>query len=434
MKNRMLFFIGLVLGTGFALILADFLLLLFFGYPFSKLAQNLGIPSLIFILIYSGILGKSAGCFSKTYFHNVKQEVYFARLKIIGAVPIKMIGLNVVLHAAFLSFVFFGSNYLDIEPVIRTPIYLASLSFGMLTGTFIYVVCDGLVSTVLTDNELNKYPRQLREGRQALKALIIPVAVGIMSVIFAYAVTMLSIRMAGGLENMQGWSAWSVFLIPIITYNLCVIYLAIHLKKNSARLYTSIIEELENLSSEDHKDLTTRITLCSIDELGTITGMMNTFCDQLGNEILKTIKNKVNALTNTSFELTSNMVKTSKAVDQISANFEGMKGLEHKQESEAVEANKAVDAIKLSIDKLKTLVEEQSNSLNTSSSAIEQMIANIQSVTRTLVENTKNVEELTDASEHGKSGLQTVAQEIQEIARDSEGLLEINSLMNNIAS
>jgi methyl-accepting chemotaxis protein len=69
-----------------------------------------------------------------------------------------------------------------------------------------------------------------------------------------------------------------------------------------------------------------------------------------------------------------------------------------------------------------------------SSSAIEEMTANIHSVTQTLVENSKNIGILEDASENGKTGLELVAQEIQGIAHDSEGLLEINSVMNNIAS
>jgi methyl-accepting chemotaxis protein len=69
-----------------------------------------------------------------------------------------------------------------------------------------------------------------------------------------------------------------------------------------------------------------------------------------------------------------------------------------------------------------------------SSSAIEEMLANIQSVTSTLVKNAANVKELMDASEVGKTGLQEVAADIQEIARESEGLLEINSVMENIAS
>ncbi len=51
-----------------------------------------------------------------------------------------------------------------------------------------------------------------------------------------------------------------------------------------------------------------------------------------------------------------------------------------------------------------------------------------------MIENSKNVSDLANASEIGKTGLQTVAQEIEGIARDSEGLLEINSVMDNIAS
>ena len=58
------------------------------------------------------------------------------------------------------------------------------------------------------------------------------------------------------------------------------------------------------------------------------------------------------------------------------------------------------------------------------------MTANIHSVTMTLTENNKHVENPADASEHGRTALQAVAQMIQEIARDSEGLLEINSVMN----
>jgi methyl-accepting chemotaxis protein len=62
------------------------------------------------------------------------------------------------------------------------------------------------------------------------------------------------------------------------------------------------------------------------------------------------------------------------------------------------------------------------------------MAANINSVTATLVNNAENVNTLKDASEAGRSGLQGVAADIQEIARESEGLLEINTVMANIAS
>jgi methyl-accepting chemotaxis protein len=162
--------------------------------------------------------------------------------------------------------------------------------------------------------------------------------------------------------------------------------------------------------------------------------MINTFCDHLDKGILDKIKYKVNALTNTNYELSANMEKTSRAIDNISVNFSNMNDLGIKQDEEAENANRSVDNIKAGIDKLSNLVIEQSDNVNNSSSAIEEMTANIHSVTKTLVENSKNIDALTEASENGKTGLNTVAEKILEIAKDSEGLLEINSVMNNIAS
>jgi methyl-accepting chemotaxis protein len=69
-----------------------------------------------------------------------------------------------------------------------------------------------------------------------------------------------------------------------------------------------------------------------------------------------------------------------------------------------------------------------------SSSAIEEMIANIQSVTKTLEKNSESVKDLMDSSEIGRVGLEEVSTDIQKIARESEGLLEINAVMENIAS
>jgi methyl-accepting chemotaxis protein len=189
----------------------------------------------------------------------------------------------------------------------------------------------------------------------------------------------------------------------------------------------------ETIGELGEGDLTRVIDTKSKNEIGELARYFNTTFGVIRN-MVKLIKNKVNALNNTSFELTNNMNKTSKAVDQISDNFEEMKALEARQETEAGKANTAMGDIKASINSLRSLVEAQVDNVNTSSSAIEEMTANIQSVTKTLVENSKNVENLAEASEYGKTGLQAVAEKILEIARDSEGLLEINSVMNNIAS
>ncbi|MDR3161016.1 MAG: methyl-accepting chemotaxis protein, partial [Spirochaetaceae bacterium] len=96
--------------------------------------------------------------------------------------------------------------------------------------------------------------------------------------------------------------------------------------------------------------------------------------------------------------------------------------------------NATLEKIIVNIDKLSGHVDRQSSSVAQSSSAIEEMLANIQSVTQTLVKNGDNVKDLIEASEVGRTGLQDVAADIQGIARESEGLLEINAVMENIAS
>jgi methyl-accepting chemotaxis protein len=192
---------------------------------------------------------------------------------------------------------------------------------------------------------------------------------------------------------------------------------------------TAMLREI----SEGEGDLTKQLIIKSRDEIGDMSGYFNKTFENIKN-LVSIIKQKVKALTNTSLELSNNLKKTSAAVEEISAQFENMDALVKEQEKEADEADTAGGNIKVNIENLNKLVVEQSESVNTSSSAVEEMTANINSVTRTLIENSKNVSALSEASENGKTGLQTVAQEIQEIARDSEGLLEINMVMNTIAS
>jgi methyl-accepting chemotaxis protein len=104
------------------------------------------------------------------------------------------------------------------------------------------------------------------------------------------------------------------------------------------------------------------------------------------------------------------------------------------QSASVTETTATMEELTGNLNKLNDNVDQQTASVSQSSSAIEQMIANIQSVTATLAKNAENVKALTDASEVGRGGLQEVSSDIQEIARESEGLLEINSVMENIAS
>jgi methyl-accepting chemotaxis protein len=201
----------------------------------------------------------------------------------------------------------------------------------------------------------------------------------------------------------------------------------------------SIAKPIVNVSltlkdiSEGEGDLTKSIDIHSKDEIGDLAHYFNQTLEKI-KALVVTIKKQAVALFDIGNELASNMTETAAAINEITANIQSVKGRVINQSASVTETNATMEQITVNIDKLNEHIERQTVSVSQSSSAIEEMLANIQSVTQTLVKNTDNVRNLAAASEVGRTGLQEVATDIQEIARESEGLLEINSVMENIAS
>jgi len=201
--------------------------------------------------------------------------------------------------------------------------------------------------------------------------------------------------------------------ILIIALGLIVISILLTSFGSKVIIVDPIIKVARVIKIVAEGDLTCKTDVDTNDEIGDLANDFNFMVKKM-RELIWTMRHKIDALTNT--------------------GFDGMKSKMSKQEESAAGANKAVQEIKESIDNMDKLIDEQSASINTSSSAVEQMTANIHSVTNTLIKNSENVKKLTEASGNGKAGVQAVAEKIQEIARQSEGLLEINSMMENIAS
>jgi methyl-accepting chemotaxis protein/ActR/RegA family two-component response regulator len=208
-------------------------------------------------------------------------------------------------------------------------------------------------------------------------------------------------------------SSIAVKRILIIAAGLIVISILLTSLFSKFIIVNPIIKVARVIKNVAKGDLTCKTDVDTNDEIGDLADDFNLMVTKM-RELIETMKHKIDGLTNT--------------------GFDGMKSKMSKQEESAAEVNKAVKKIKDNIDNMNRQVDEQSASINTSSSAVEQMTANIHSVTNTLIKNSENVNELTEASENGKVGVQAVAEKIQEIARQSEGLLEINSIMENIAS
>ncbi|MDR2746901.1 MAG: methyl-accepting chemotaxis protein [Treponema sp.] len=260
-----------------------------------------------------------------------------------------------------------------------------------------------------------------------LEMIVYPFTIGETGVSWAL---MLGTEKTVILEEINKMFLYSV--ITGMTAILIMLVIVFFVSGNIAKPIVNVALTLKDIS-EGEGDLTKTVDVHSKDEIGDLARYFNATLEKI-KSLVVTIKNQSASLFDIGNELASNMTETAAAMNEISANIQSIKGRVINQSASVTETNATMEQITVNIDKLTSHVNHQGESVAQSSSAIEEMLANIQSVTQTLIKNSDNVKDLTGASEVGRAGLQEVAADIQEIARESEGLLEINAVMQNIAS
>ncbi|MCL2599973.1 MAG: methyl-accepting chemotaxis protein [Treponema sp.] len=201
----------------------------------------------------------------------------------------------------------------------------------------------------------------------------------------------------------------------------------------SAIVSKPVIDLAHALDNVAKGDLTSRLDEEGKDEIAMAAHSYNHSMEEFSKMIIS-IKDQSGELSDIGNNLASNMTETASAMNEITANIQSIKSRVINQSASVTETNATMEQVTINIDRLNGHVERQTGAVSQSSAAIEEMLANIQSVTTTLAKNAANVRSLQDSSEAGRSSLQEVVQDIQEIARESEGLLEINAVMQNIAS
>jgi len=180
-------------------------------------------------------------------------------------------------------------------------------------------------------------------------------------------------------------------------------------------------------------DLTKRINIKDKNEIGELASDFNTTLEKIRNMII-TIKKETDTLADTGNDLASSMNETAAGICEITEYILEVKTRVLSQSDYVKDTHKTMDEVVSNIHKLNSNVEEQSVNVASATSAIEEMVSNTTSVTNTLVKNAENVKNLKDASEAGRAGIDGVVKDIQEIARESEGLFNINAVMENISS
>jgi methyl-accepting chemotaxis protein len=220
-----------------------------------------------------------------------------------------------------------------------------------------------------------------------------------------------------------------ILVIIALVAAAIIVYIVLH---RTTKPIVRVAETLRDIS-EGEGDLTRSIEVSSKDEIGDLALYFNKTLEKI-KKLVISIKKETEELSGIGTDLASNMTETAAAVNEITANIQSIKTRVMNQSASVSQTNATMQQVVGNINKLNGHVENQSSNVSQASSAIEQMVANIHSVTESLVKNSNNVMILKDASEVGRGSLEEVAADIQEIARESEGLLQINAVMKNIAS
>ena len=218
----------------------------------------------------------------------------------------------------------------------------------------------------------------------------------------------------------------SVVVLALVTLTAMI------LSRSISRPIVRVTQTLKDIS-EGEGDLTKTIVVSSKDEIGSLSHYFNQTLGKI-KDLVISIKNEASTLSEIGNDLASNMTETSSAVNEIAANVQSIKNRIINQSASVTQTNSTMENVALNISKLNDHIEDQSSNISQASSAIEEMVANIRSVTGTLVNNASNVDTLRQASDVGRAGIQEVAADIKEIARESEGIMAINSVMKDIAS
>ena len=169
------------------------------------------------------------------------------------------------------------------------------------------------------------------------------------------------------------------------------------------------------------------------DELGVIASSMNNAIDKIRASFSVIIDAAKNMQT-VSQTLSSRIVDSAAALNQITGNIETVKERVMVQHREVSEAAAKIDAITQTMASLDSNIDNQAESISGSSHTMEEIVKNIQIVQERAEKNLQSIKTLEKTTHTGKETVAMVVEVTKVVTEQSEGLLDAITVIQNTAS
>jgi methyl-accepting chemotaxis protein len=400
------------------------------GENLSSLAIKTIVIGVLYVFIAFLAVGKKSRILETDFAALQKKKAEYRKsLSDLGALPVKALSLLVAILVIYLIVVFAVPGFFPASSALIVPACLLYFSLGMVNAALVYVFADKLSTETLLAHELHSYPQDLRDTRQQNKIFIIPVFITIMSLLFGFSLSAIITQRDGSTLVLRSIIA---SVGAGMVYFLVVFVLIRIWNVNTGRVYRSVIEQVQKLALAE-KDIRTRINIGSVDELGTIAGSVNAFCETLGANI-NDLKASQGELSGAGSVLQRNAESSSASVAQIIVGIGQAQEKSRSQTESVSESSSAVHQVAKNIESLDGLIREQATSITQASSSIEEMVGNISAINNSIGLMSEQFSRLSKSALEGKDIQSSNGLRVVSVAERSASLQEANKAISKIAS
>jgi methyl-accepting chemotaxis protein len=170
-----------------------------------------------------------------------------------------------------------------------------------------------------------------------------------------------------------------------------------------------------------------------VDEVGTIAGMVNSFCENMGAG-MRDIKAGQGDLSSSGLKLEDHAAGMASSLGRISEAVEQVRAKTEEQTHSVSESSAAVEQIAKNIESLDNSIVSQASSVSQASAAVEEMIGNIASIGAVTEKMALQFKTVGDAAAAGGATQQENGARISEIVEQSQALQEANRIIATIAA